>query len=71
MVITINNKQINKQTDPSSSLFRSNAESILVSMGQGPELAANAQIYINIIMPNIFLSFTITAIRKFLQGLGS
>ncbi|KAI9257072.1 mate-domain-containing protein [Helicostylum pulchrum] len=46
------------------------AENILLYMGQTPELASMAQTYITIVTPNIFLSFTIVAIRKFLQGLG-
>lgn len=40
-------------------------------MGQSPELASKAQTYITIIMPNIFIAFTIAGIRKFLQGLGT
>jgi MATE family multidrug resistance protein len=39
-------------------------------MGQTPELASMAQTYITIFTPNIFLSFAVVAIRKFLQGLG-
>jgi Na+-driven multidrug efflux pump len=40
-------------------------------MGQTPELARMAQEFILIVIPNIFLSFTTVALRKFLQGLGN
>ncbi|KAI8098278.1 mate-domain-containing protein [Gilbertella persicaria] len=46
------------------------SDKILLAMGQSPELAEMAHKYIVIVIPNIFLSFTTVAIRKFLQGLG-
>ncbi|KAG1472860.1 hypothetical protein G6F56_001292 [Rhizopus delemar] len=47
-----------------------NAESILLSMGQEPELARMAQTYIIIAIPNIYITYANTAIRKFLQSIG-
>ena len=46
------------------------AEDILLYMGQQPELARKAQEYITVFTPNLFIIFTTTALRKFLQGLG-
>ncbi|KAG2209364.1 hypothetical protein INT46_002607 [Mucor plumbeus] len=46
------------------------SEQILLSIGQSPELARMAHEYILYFIPNIFLIFTIVALRKFLQGLG-
>lgn len=49
---------------------RINAEPILVLMGQDPSLASMAQVYIIISIPYMFLCFTNTALRKFLQSIG-
>ncbi|KAI9478289.1 MAG: mate-domain-containing protein [Benjaminiella poitrasii] len=46
------------------------SDRILLSMGQSPELAKMAHEYILLVLPNIFLGFTIVSLRKFLQGLG-
>ncbi|KAI7906061.1 mate-domain-containing protein [Cokeromyces recurvatus] len=46
------------------------SDTILLSMGQSPELSKMAHEYILYVIPDIFLSFTITSLRKFLQGLG-
>ncbi|EIE82573.1 hypothetical protein RO3G_07278 [Rhizopus delemar RA 99-880] len=46
-----------------------NAEFILVSMGQDPELASMAQTYIIFSIPYLFLSYANTTIRKFLQSI--
>ncbi|OBZ89065.1 hypothetical protein A0J61_02884 [Choanephora cucurbitarum] len=46
------------------------SDKILLSMGQSPELVDMAHQYIVITIPNAFLTFTMVAIRKFLQGLG-
>ncbi len=50
--------------------FRVNAEFILVSMGQDPELTSMAQTYIIFSIPYLFLSYANTTIRKFLQSIG-
>ncbi|KAG0758471.1 hypothetical protein G6F62_007669 [Rhizopus arrhizus] len=47
-----------------------NAEFILVSMGQDPELTSMAQTYIIFSIPYLFLSYANTTIRKFLQSIG-
>lgn len=39
-------------------------------MGQDPSLASMAQVYIIISIPYMFLCFTNTALRKFLQSIG-
>lgn len=39
-------------------------------MGQEPELARMAQTYIIIAIPNIYITYANTAIRKFLQSIG-
>lgn len=50
---------------------RAYAESILIYMGQEPEIAKMAQTFITVYTPNVFLVFTVIAVRKFLQGLGT
>ncbi|KAI7881036.1 MATE efflux family protein [Lichtheimia hyalospora FSU 10163] len=46
------------------------AESILVSIGQEPDLAHLAQKYIYFCIPFVYMVFVSTAVRKFLQSLG-
>lgn len=46
------------------------ADRILISFGQSPELAQEAQQYIIRVIPHIFIFFTVICYRKFLSSIG-